>query len=168
MSDTLESNGHIYINTDGRIMSVTIIPIDKTDLIDIIVPKNIAQDFLDGKMSMYDWTATVEDNGYTLTSNRNVSRTTELQYQHPTLLKVESVNFSTCPFTITLNHTDNTIQIDKQENASARFFITKKDDFSILYESIVTNEPTIKRSLPTCDIDIYSFTVSAVRMIHAS
>jgi hypothetical protein len=117
MSDTLESNGHIYINTDGRIMSVTIIPIDKTDLIDIIVPKNIAQDFLDGKMSMYDWTATVEDNGYTLTSNRNVSRTTELQYQHPTLLKVESVNFSTCPFTITLNHTDNTIQIDKQENA---------------------------------------------------
>jgi len=168
MSDTLESNGHIYINADGRIMSVTITPIDETDLIDIEVPKNIAQDFLDGKMSMYDWTATVEDNGYTLTSTKNISRTTKFKYEHPTLLKVESVNFSTCPFTITFNHTDNTIQIDKQENASARFFITKKDDFSILYETIISNEPTTKRSLPTCDVDIYSFTVSAVRIIHES
>ena len=168
MSDTLESNGHIYINTDGKIMSVTIPPIDVTDLIEIKVSRKIAQDFLDGTMSMYDWTATIEDNGYTLTSTKNVSRTTKMKYEHPTLLKVESVNFSTCPFTITFNHTDNTIQIDKQENASARFFITKKDDFSILYESIIADEPTIKRSLPTCDVDIYSFTVSAVRIIHES
>ena len=163
MSDTLESNGHIYINTDGKIMSVTIPPIDVTDLIEIKVSRKIAQDFLDGTMSMYDWTATIEDNGYSLTSTKNVSRTTKLKYEHPTLLKVEHINFTNSPITITIKQ--NTIRIDNSTGNTARFYITRKNDPSILYKSIIVDD-TIIESLPTNDVDIHSFTISAARIIH--
>ena len=165
MSDILESKGYIYINTEGRIMSVTLYPLDVTDLTEIIVSKNIAQSFNDGVMSMYDWTATIDSNGYTLKSNKNITRSVRTEYQHPSLIQVSEINFTNSPIIITINQTDKTLQVDNQTDEPVTFYVTKKDDPSILYNSItVTN--TDKVTLPTTDIDIYSFNTNVVRIVN--
>jgi len=163
MSDILESKGYLYVNAEGKIMSVTTNTMEVTDLIEVIVSKQIAQQFMDGIMSMYDWTVTIDDNGFTLTSNRNISRDTRTTYQHPTLIKVEHINFTNSPITITIKQ--NTIRIDNNTGNTARFYITRKNDPSILYRSITVDD-TITELLPTSDVDIHSFTISAARIIH--
>lgn len=165
MSDILESKGYLYITTEGRIMSVTIHPLDLTDLKEVIITKRVAQLFMDGTMSMYDWTATIDDNGYTLTSNRNVTRNVKTEYQHPSLIKIGEINFINSPIIIIINHTDNSVQVNNQTDELITFYMTKKDDPSILYKSI-TVEDTVTELLPTTDIDIYSFKTNAVRIIH--
>lgn len=165
MSDILESNGYLYINTEGRIMTVSLQPLDLTDLIEIAVPRQVAQAFSDGAMSMYDWTATVDVNGYSLISNRNITRNVRTEYQHPSLIRVGEINFTNSPIIITINQTDKILQVDNQTDEPVTFYVTKKDDPSILYNSItVTN--TDKVTLPTTDIDIYSFNTNVVRIVN--
>lgn len=162
MSDALVSNGYIYIDGEGRIISVTLHPFDTTELIEIKVTKKIAQDFSDGVMSMYDWTATVDKNGYTLTSKKNISRNTKILYEHPSLVKVINLNLFD---NVVITLKNNSIRIDNRTDKTLQFFITRKDDPSILYKSVTVTD-TVTESLPTTDVDIYSFTINSARIIH--
>jgi hypothetical protein len=162
MSDILESKGYLYVNAEGKIMSITTTPMEVIDLIEIVVSKHIAQQFMDGTMSMYDWTATIDKNGYTLISNRNITRNTKTVYEHPSLVKVRHLNLFDY-IIITLRN--NSIRIDNRTDKTLHFFITRKDDPSILYKSVTVND-TVTESLPTTDVDIYSFTINSARIIH--
>lgn len=162
MSDALVSSGYVYVNGEGRIVCVTLHPFDAPDLTEIKVSKKVAQDFNDGVMSMYDWTATIDENGYTLTSNKNFTRNTKTIYEHPSLVKVKHLNLFDY-IVITLKN--NSIRIDNRTDETLHFFITRKDDPSILYKSIIVTD-TVTESLPTTDVDIYSFTINSARIIH--